>query len=93
MTTSSPDDSQRIELTTEDRLHALEREVQRLSACIGCSPNAATGAEGAGLCRVVSELATASKLGHRKVIGGATVGAAGMVGLVEGVLALLRALG
>ena len=76
-----------------ERLEAVEREVSRLSACIGCSPNAATGADGAGLCRVVSELALLSKAGQRKVIGGATVGAAGMMGLVELGLALWRSLG
>ncbi len=54
-----------------------------LETCIGRSPNAATGEEGDGLCRVVSELKLESRLASRKVVGGATAGAAGVVGIVE----------
>lgn len=76
--------------TLHERIESLERTVCHLSERIGHSPDPATGTQGAGLCRVVAELATASHAQNRRVIGGATVGAAGMVGAIEAILAVLR---
>jgi len=76
-----------------ERLDALERGVSELRAEVGRAPNDATGEPGSGMARVLAEVAQSSGAHQRKMIGAATLGAGGVVGAIEGLLALFRSFG
>jgi len=82
--------------TLEDmakRLGNVEGGLHRLTATVGHAPNDATGDPGSGMARVLAEVAQTSRTHQRKMIGAATLGAGGVVGAIEAVLALLRSFG
>jgi hypothetical protein len=70
----------------------LAGDVSELVRSFGSAPDDSTGALGAGLSRVVAELARADRRGQRKLMASSAAGAAGAMALVEMILQLVEAL-
>lgn len=66
--------------------------VAELRDTVGSAPNAATGDPGDGLCAVVANLAMSHATQSRRVVTGATLAAGGAMGVIEGVLQLVKLL-